>query len=154
MPTEMKRNRQVLAVGLAFTGLATAVISMGWVSSRLASTDYPGRLWPLPGLYLVEAVVLPALVLWAVVVAHHRGARFGAWLAVGALTTMGLLGAMSIGFNVALALLFLIPATVLSDYGRSTVSRKVAGFVLGSTLQGGVMFGVVQYFLRRTASGQ
>ena len=149
----MKRNRRVLAVGLAFAGLATAVISMGWVSSRLASTDYPGRLWPLPGLYLVEAVVLPALVLWAVVVAHHRGARFGAWLAVGALTTIGLLGAMTIGLNIAVALLFLIPAGVVSDGGRSTVSQKAAGFVLGSTLQGGVMFGVVQYLLRRPTSG-
>ena len=153
MATETNRNR-LLAVGLAFAGLATAVISMGWVWSRLASTDYPGRLWPLPGLYLVEAVVLPALVLWAIVVVHHRGALFGAWLAVGALTTMGSLGAMSIGLNMALALLFLIPASVLSDDGRSTVFRKVAGFVLGSTLQGGVMFGVVQYLLRRPRSGQ
>ena len=153
MTTETKRNR-VLAVGLAFLGLATAVISMGRVWSRLTSSDYPGRLWPLPGLYLVEAVVLPVLVLWAVVVAHHRGARFGAWLAVGALTTMGLLGAMSIGLHMALALLFLIPAIVLSDDGRSALSRRVAGFVLGSILQGGVMLGVVQYLLRRPTSGQ
>lgn len=149
----MKRKRRVLAAGLAFAGLVTAVISMGWVSSRLASTDDAGRLWPLPGLYLAEAVALPALVLWAVVVPHHPGGRLGAWLAMGALATMGLAGAMTIGLNMALALLFLIPASVLSDDGRSTVPQKVAGFVLGSTLQGGVMFGVVQYLLRRPLSG-
>ncbi len=155
MATKSKRHRRALAVGLAFAGMATAAINMGWVWSRLASTEHPSlaRMWPLPGLYLVEAVVLPALVLWAVVVAHHRGARFGAWLAMGALATMGLLGAMTIGLNMALALLFLVPASVLGDDGRSTMLQKVTGVLLGSILQGGVMFGVVQYLLRRPMSG-
>jgi len=155
MATKMKTHRRALAVGLAFAGLATAAISMGWVWTRLVSTEYPSLapLWPLPGLYLVEAVVLPTVVLWAVVVAHYRGACFGAWLAVGALATMALLGAMSIGLYVALALIFLVPASVLGDDGRSTASQKVAGFLLGGLFQGGVMFGVVQYFLRRPMSG-
>ena len=155
MATKMKTHTRALAVGLAFAGLATAAISMGWVWSRLVSTEYPSPapIWPLPGLYLVEAVVLPAVVLWAVVVAHYRSACFGAWLAVGALATMALLGAMSIGLYVALALIFLVPASVLGDDGRSTASQKVVGFLLGGLFQGGVMFGVVQYLLRRPMSG-
>ena len=155
MATESKRHRRALAVGLAFAGMATAAINMGWVWSRQASSEYPSlaRMWPLPALYLVEAVVLPALVLWTVALAHHRGARFGAWLAMGALATMGVLGAMTIGLNMALALLFLVPASVLGDEGRSTMLQKVAAVLLGSILQGGVMFGVVQYLLRRPMSG-
>lgn len=106
-------------------------------------------MWPLPALYLIEAVALPAVVLWTVVFAPRRGACFWAWPALGALATMSLLGAMSVGLSMALALVFLVPASALGDAGRSTVSRKVAGFVLGGLLQGGLMFGIIQYFLRQ-----
>ena len=153
--TKMNRHRRALAIGLALAGLTTAAINMGWTWSRLTSTEYPfpTRMWPLPALYLVEAVVLPAIVLWAVIVAHHRGECFGAWLAVGALATVALLGAMSIGLNMALALIFLVPASVLADDRRSTESQKVAAFVLGGFFQGGVMFAIIQYVLRRPVSG-
>ena len=128
---------------------------MGLIWSSLASPDSPSfqRMWPIPGLYLGEAVVLPALVLWAVLVADYRAA----WLAMGALATLALLGAMSIGLLVALSLIFLVPACVLGDDGRSPASQKVAAFLLGCLFQGGVMFGLsstscVVRCLRRTAA--
>ena len=144
------RNNPALAAGLAFAGLATASISMGLIWSSLASPDSPSfqRMWPIPGLYLGEAVVLPALVLWAVLVADYRAA----WLAMGALATLALLGAMSIGLLVALSLIFLVPACVLGDDGRTPASQKVAAFLLGCLFQGGVMFGFIRSFLRRPMS--
>jgi hypothetical protein len=154
MSTTTARTRRVLAVGLAFAGLATASISMSWLWYWLTSTGQPyGRLWPLPGLYLVEAVLLPALVLWAVTVAHRPGARFGAWMAAGAITAMGLLGAMTVGLYMALALFFLIPALVVGDDGRSTMGQKMAGFAVGSIVQAGVMFVAIRYLLQRSMSG-
>ena len=146
MATNIKTHMPALAAGLAFAGLGTAAISMGLVWNFTTGNPFQ-PMWPLPGLYLVEAVVLPAVVLWAVAGAHSRGACFGAWLAMGALAMLSLLGAMSIGLYVALALIFLIPASIFGDDGRSRVSQKVAGFLLGSLLQGGVMFGVVLYFV-------
>lgn len=60
---------------------------------------------------------------------------------------------MSIGLHIALALIFLVPASVLGDDERSTVYRKAAGFVLGGLFQGGLMFGIIQYLLRRPMAG-
>ena len=137
MAATIKTSTPAHAAALAFAGLATASISMGGIWSL--STGYTSQpMWPIPGLYLVEAVVLPALVLWAVIVADYRGA----WLAVGALATLALLGAMSIGLYVALALIFLVPASILGDDGQSTLSQKVVAFLLGGLFQGGVSVGV------------
>lgn len=148
-------GRRALAIGFAVAGLTTAAVSMSWTVSRLMSAEYPSPtpIWPFPALYLVEAVVLPAIVLGAVLGARHRGVWLGAWLAVGALATMALLGAMSIGVNMALPLIFLVPAGVLGDDGRSTVPARVAAVALGGVLQGAVMFGIVQYFVLRSMSG-
>lgn len=152
MTVASTRHPRALAVGLAFAGLATEAISMGWVWSRLASSTVTPA-WPLPALYLIEAVVLAAMVLWAVVVPHAGATRFGAWPALGALVVMALLGAMTIGLYMALAFGFLLPAAVLGDDGRSTVFQRSAGFVLGVLLQGGIMFGIIQYLLLRPMSG-
>ena len=43
MATKMKTHSRALAMGLAFAGLATAAISMGWIWSRLVSTEYLSR---------------------------------------------------------------------------------------------------------------
>lgn len=149
-----QHRRRTLALGLASTGFATAAITMVRVWSYLDSTEAPSfaPMWPFP-LYLIEVVALAAIVLLEVVVPHHRGASFVAWLALGALSAMALLGAMSIGLNIALALLFLIPASILGDEGQSRVSHNVAGFVFGAVFQGGVMFTIIQYVLRRPMSG-
>lgn len=147
--------RRTLALGLASTGLATAAITMGRVWSYLDSTGAPpfAPMWPFPALYLIEVVALSAIVLLAVVVTHHRSASFVAWLALGALSAMALLGAMSIGLYIALALIFLVPASILGDEGPSRVSHNVVGFVVGVLFQGGVMFSIIQYVLRRPMSG-
>jgi hypothetical protein len=135
-------GRQRLPGVLAFAGVATAAASMAWVWSQLVSSGYPGPLWPLPGLYLLEAVLLPVVVLWRVTVVHRPGAL--AWVAIGALITMALLGAMTIGFYFALALVFMIPASLVGDDRQSTVRGKAAGAVLGAVLQGGLMIGVIR----------
>jgi hypothetical protein len=70
-------------------------------------------------------------------------------LAVGALATLGLLGAMTIGGSLVVALIFVIPASLVADGGRSTAFQKAAGAVLGGALQGGLMIGVIWYVLSR-----
>ena len=145
-----QRRRRTLALGLASMGLATAAITMGRVWSDLDSTRDPpvAPMWPFPALYLIEVVALAAIVHLAIVVAHHRRAFLVAWLALGALFAMALLGAMSIGLYIALALIFLVPASILGDEGPSRVSHNVVGFVVGVLFQGGAMFSVIQYVLR------
>jgi len=64
-----------------------------------------------------------------------------------------LLGAMSIGLNMALALVFMVPASVLGDEDQATVSQKIVWFVVGVLFQAVVMFGIIQYLLRRPTSG-
>lgn len=151
----MQQHQRTLALGLASVGLATAAITMGRIWSYLASTGGStfARRWPFPALYLIEVVALAAIVLLAIVVAHYRRASFVAWLALGALSAMALLGAMSIGLNIALVLIFLVPASILGDDGQLTVSHRVAGFVVGVSVQGGVMFSIIQYLLHRPMSG-
>ncbi len=149
--TATVRRHRALAIGLAFTGLATAVIGMERVWSYLNSTAYPSSapLWPFPALYLVEVASLAAIVLLAVVVGR-RSAMLVAWLALGSLSAVAVLGAMSIGFDIALALMFLIPASIVGGGGQLKVSHKVAAFAVGILLQGGVMFSIIQY--RRRAA--
>ena len=147
---------RTIALGLASIGLATAAITMGQVWSSLDSTrdGRPALMWPLPALYLMEVVVLAAIVLLAVVAGRNRHASFVACAALGALSSMALLGAMTIGSRIALALVFLLPASIIGHTARSrNVSHQVAGFVCGVFLQAGVMFSVIQYFLRRPMSG-
>lgn len=110
-------------------------------------------MWPFPALYLIEVVVLAAVVLLTIVVAHYRRASFVAWFALGALSAIALLGAMSIGLNVALAVIFLVPAIIVADYGQLRLSLKVGGFVLGVLFQGAFMFGIIQYLIHRPISG-
>lgn len=150
----MQARQRTVALGLAFTGLATAVIGMRRVWSYLHSTAYPpsAPIWPFPALYLIEVVALAAIVLLAVVIGR-RSATLAAWLALGSLSAVAVLGAMSIGFDIAMALMFLVPASIFGGDRQSKASHHVAAFAAGILLQGGVMFAVIQYLSRGSVYG-
>jgi hypothetical protein len=152
--------RRSLALVLAGLGLAAAQWSMSylWVNLNSPSCGQPppvafscDPLWPLPAGYLVEVVVLALVAFVAVVIAKYRNSGFVSWFALGALSTMTLLSAMSIGSYVeigigswvAVPLLFLIPARILATPTPPMWAPEVTGLVVGLLLQGGVMFCVI-----------
>jgi len=143
--------RRALALGLASCGSVIA----GFLMLRVARTlhrpaDWPAAtIWPFPGLYLVEVVAL-AFVPFLAVLAGGSRAFFAAWMAMGALSALALLGAMTIGSFIAVSVLALAPATLL---GEQTIARRVgrdaAAFVLGLVAQAVGMFVIVQAMLLR-----
>jgi hypothetical protein len=141
--------RRVLAVGLALCGLLVAGVSMRLVAESLPAPAYrPATFWPLPGLYLVEVVVL-VLVIFVTVVAEAPRAFVAAWAAIGALTTFTVLGAMTIGPFIVMSLLALVPATMLGKpEGYSRRLGHAVAFVSGLLAQAGVMFTVIRVMLR------
>lgn len=142
-------RRRTLSLTLACTGLATAGITMWLVWSYLNSARYapagflPPSLWPLPGVYLIEVVALAAVVLLSVVAARYYNSCSMAWLALGALSAMMLLGAMSIGPYIALVLLSLIPASVLAAERSPRLAPELVGLIVGFIVQGGIMFSII-----------
>jgi hypothetical protein len=125
-----------------------------WSSVDSMRDGRPTLAWPFPALYLIEVVVLAAVVLLAVAAGRKPEASFVAWTALGALSSMALLGAMTIGSGIGLALVFLFPASIIGHAAQSRrVAHQVLAFVVGVFLQAGVMFGVIQYILRRPMSG-
>lgn len=106
----------------------------------------PARFWPFPGLYLIEVVTL-AFVIFVAVLTER--ALTAAWVAIGALSALTLLGAMTIGPFVGAALLFLVPAIFLSTAETDKRPwRHLSGFGLGLGLQTGAMVLVIQAMLR------
>ena len=71
-------------------------------------------------------------------------------MAIGALSALALLGAMTIGSFIGVSVLALAPATLL---GEQTIARRVrrdaAAFVLGLLAQAVGMFVIVQAMLLR-----
>jgi hypothetical protein len=108
----------------------------------------PSGLWPFPGLYLIEVVALASVVFVAVLVERPRAFAV-AWIAVGAMSALAILGALTIGPFIGIALVLLVPATLLADAGLTSGLRRVVAFLLGLVLQAGGMFAVIQAMLRR-----
>jgi hypothetical protein len=141
--------RRGLAVALGLCGFLIAGFMMLRVFGALYSPTYrsAARVWPFPGLYLVEVVALAFAVL-VVVLAQRPRAFVVAWAALGALTALTLLGAMTVGPFIGVSLLALIPATVLANLDKSTRWRHVSAFGLGLALQAGLMLAVIQVMRR------
>jgi hypothetical protein len=100
-PATMILIEKILAILAA--GLCLVVTLLLWWSiSKYQS------MWPLPGLYFVEVVLLGGLGAFSFFQAGSRG-KFLAWGAAGALLGFSILGAFSVGFiYLPVALVFLV----------------------------------------------
>jgi hypothetical protein len=143
--------RRALALGLAFCGFLIAAFLMVRIAWTLRAPGYRpvASIWPFPGVYLLEVVALAFCVFLAILARGPR-ALSAAWMAIGALSALALLGAMTIGSVIGVSVLVLAPATLL---GEETIERRVgrdaAAFVLGLLAQAVGMFVIIQAMLLR-----
>ena len=105
-------------------------------------------IWPLPGLYLLEMVVVSLIGLFGIFTwDSEQSALAGAltWAAVGVFTAFVVMGAWSIGFLfIPVALIFLI-AAILGDRGqRRNLIVHLGVYAIAAIAQAGLMFAVIR----------
>jgi hypothetical protein len=124
--------------GLAL-GFSAAVTTWLWIA--VASRQ---PMWPFPGGYFVEVVLLPGLV--ALLVWRGNTGRTRAGFAVtGAITAFCVLGAWSVGlFYVPLAILLLVGAIAGGSSTRESAAAQAGYLVGGFVLQAGAMLALVR----------
>jgi hypothetical protein len=122
----------ILSVSLAFLGAVIALV--GAISFFQAQTQSPGdSVWPLPGLALVDWVafsVLGFLGVWFSNKSDNTASLNGAWLAVGALAPLVILGAFSIGLFVLITELLLLIASIIVTFRRSNSNYRPIGLAM------------------------
>jgi hypothetical protein len=99
-------------------------------------------LFPFPGLYLIEIVLLGILVLAIVVLQPEWNGREKQipWIAAGILLAFVILGAWTIGFFLIPALIAFLLVGILADWGAGEAVRKHVGlFFLAAVVQAGLI---------------
>jgi hypothetical protein len=92
-------------------------------------------IWPLPGLYFIEVILLGGLAAFMFIRGGRR-AKFVTWAALGALTGFALLGALSVGFfYLPIALIFAAIAITSDLRSRQPVAAHLAVFLLAGIAQ-------------------
>jgi hypothetical protein len=93
---------------LAFGGLASCLLTV-FVSYSLIVNQQP--VWPLPGLYLVEMVIVGIMATHGVL----RGNVIETWIAIGIMLGFSLIGAWTIGLAFIFStLIFFAAAAIMS----------------------------------------
>lgn len=130
-------------IGVTILCVLYALGAFGLAWGQLSSQQ---PLWLLPGLYLLEMLGLPAMVMMLVFSAHPIRARFTA-LSTGAVFAFALLGMFSIGM-VYLTLAFgLGVVALLCRRNSAEQAWQVAGWLfLGVLGQGSLMLLLIQLF--------
>jgi hypothetical protein len=139
-------GRRGVAIACATLGVLIAAVAMTRVGWTLTTAAPHQPLWPLPALYLIEVVALSGVVL-AVVVTNRARFLPAAWAAIGGLSTLTVLGAMTIGPLVGGSILLLIPAVLIADRTQSVV-RDLTAFFVGLASQAAVMLAAIRVMLR------
>jgi hypothetical protein len=126
MENTMRSESQIPSVEkiLAFGGLASCLLAVFWSYSLIVNQQ---PVWLLPGLYLVEMVIVG-------IVATHgvlQGNFIETWLTIGILLGFSLMGALTIG-------LAFIPSTLIFFAAAAIMSRK-ASQGIGKNLRIGVL---------------
>ncbi len=120
----MKTRNWLYIVSVLLTFLGAAIALVGAITFFQAQTQSPGdSVWPLPGLALVDWVIfslLGFLGIWFSNRSDNTTALYGAWLAVGALFPLVILGVFSIGLFVLITELLLLIAAILVIFQRSS----------------------------------
>src|SRR4030042_2594271 len=136
----------LLAMVLAFF---TAIISfLGALATYLTQAQIPeAPLWPLPGLVLVDWVLLGSIGFFAVFLCfRHTSVKWLllAWFITGALIPLIILGAFSIGLAVLIAFfLFVISTIILTIRQKGKWINSFAWLLLGSICNLGILFIII-----------
>jgi hypothetical protein len=122
----IRRWLYFVSLALALIGALIAILG-SWLVFQNQAQIQGSRVWPLPGLILLDWVLLGILgFLGALFSNKPNGSAWlkGIWFVVGALMPLVILGALSIGLFVFISLLFILAASVLI-----TIQRKGKGLV-------------------------
>ncbi|OGN92754.1 MAG: hypothetical protein A2Z71_11140 [Chloroflexi bacterium RBG_13_50_21] len=136
----------LLAMVLAFF---TAIISfLGALVTYLTQAQIPeAPLWPLPGLVLVDWVLLGSIGFFAVYLCfRHTSVKWLllAWFITGTLIPLIILGAFSIGLAVLIAFfLFVISTIILTIRQKGKWINSFAWLMLGSICNLGILFIII-----------
>jgi len=135
--------RRVFEITISILAVCTSCWLMFQLWSYLSSPNYGGRssLWPAPAGYLVEVVLLSVLALICVV---KRNSNFDnisfLWFLIGALLSMVILGAFSIGPSIApTAIGFIVVGISMSYKRRKRVMRYITMLLGGLIIQSLIM---------------
>jgi hypothetical protein len=127
-----------------FLAVTCVVVCLGTTAQVWLVFGSQQPMWPLPGLYLVEVLLLTV----AVVVVVVRDASLGGsviWGAAGAITAFAILGAWSVGLVYLPVIVLLI--TIGTLYLRRRKERFPIHLALGAAAalaQGAVMLAVIR----------
>jgi hypothetical protein len=129
----LSRRLSKAFIGLAaLTSLATTVLLWGEIAVHQ-------EMWPLPGFYLIEIIVLPAFAFYVALSDSWPGTLL-CWAMLGASLGFVLLGAMSLGFFYLPVVLFLLFGVIMSRRARgSDVLKGIAIALSAVILQAGAM---------------
>lgn len=125
-----------LARAMAYAGL---VLSLAVTLGVFATVARIQPLWPLPGFYFVELLVLAAASA-SLVAASHPAAETSFWITLGATLGFAWMGRLSVGAAYApVAIVFGVAAIASSRHRQAGVTRQVALAILACVMQVGLI---------------
>jgi hypothetical protein len=134
--TPQPLERFLACVGFATCGVITLAI---WSSM---SAQQP--MWPLPGLYFIELVLL-SMVSAGMFLRSDRHRSAVAWTVAGAFSGFVVIAAWSVGlFYLPVTILFGVSAIVSDRRGRRTLARQLALCVIAGLAQAVLMLAAVR----------
>ena len=140
-------ERTSLSFWLALAGVL-ATLAFAWQAAASSGTPAGERTlvgW-IPRAYAVEAVAMSALI--AIVLhparIHHRRSIDAAWIGCGALTTIAVMGAMTVGGTlVPGVVLAFVAASAATRQERVSPGRAIAAGIVGAIAQVALMLFVI-----------
>jgi len=130
----MKLNRWAYFAALALAGIGTLIALQGsWGVFTEQAQIQGSRIWPLPGLVLLDWAGLAILGFLGVLLSNKPyGAAwlYANWFIVGALMPLVILGAFSIGLYVLISLLFILASSVIITIQKKSKWLMHLGLVM------------------------
>ena len=149
MPMEdiEKQNQWVDVIAIFLATIAALAAMAGAVLIGLSQAQAPMSLWPLPGLVLVDWLLLGAATLFGTILTVRSMAMkwlMAIWLLTGAFIPLVILGAFSIGGYVLIShVLFLISTLILSFRRHPKWLDCFASFILGLFVNLGLLLLII-----------
>jgi hypothetical protein len=101
-------------------------------------------MWPLPGLYFIEMVVLSIISAFIFVRGNPRN-KFISWGAAGVISAFSMLGALSVGFfYLPVALIFAVISVTSDVRNKQDIMAHLGSFLIAGIAQLVLMFAAIR----------
>jgi hypothetical protein len=129
---------KILAILGAVVSLIITMIF--WLSVSAYQT-----MWPLPGLYFIEMVVLSTITAFIFVRGDPRD-QFITWGASGVISAFSILGALSVGFfYLPVALIFTVISVTYAVRNKQRITAYIGIFLIAGIAQTALMFAAIRW---------